>query len=330
MAGGQLIGDATADQAAEWLTLLMSGEATDEDRRRWQQWRAAHLDHERAWKHIEAVIGRLKVMDPKAAYKALSPYAKPAELKSPGRRKAINLLLWCGVTGTTGVLASRTQTWQQAAADHHTGTGEQRSVTLDDGTRVTLNTGSAINVHFDVHRRLVRLVAGEVMIVTAHAATDGVVDLRPFIVETAEGGIRALGTRFAVRQWAGHTSVAVLESAVEITLVDASGQPQMLRAGERMWFTRSTFDVPVALDEQDSAWARGQIVADNVRLGDFMVELGRYRPGLVRCAPAVANLRFSVVFPLHNTDRILATLPSVLPVQVRFRTRYWVMVEATK
>ena len=93
MAGGSPISEAVAQQAAEWLTLLMSGEATDEDRKRWQQWRMTHPDHERAWLHIEAVTGRLKVMKPQAAYKALSPYAGPQALRSPGRRAALRALL---------------------------------------------------------------------------------------------------------------------------------------------------------------------------------------------------------------------------------------------
>lgn len=324
MAGGQPISEATADQAAEWLTLLMSGEASEDDRQRWRQWRAAHPDHERAWTHIETVTGRLKLMAPTAAYKLLSPYAP----RSPTRRRALGALLWGGAVGSAGLLASRTQTWQQVAAEHRTGTGEQRRVTLNDGTRITLNTGSAIDVRFDAQYRRVRLVAGEVMVVTAHTAADRTTDPRPFIVDTAEGGIRALGTRFTVRQWDAHTSVAVLESAVEITPVGTSGQSRVLRAGERTSFTSDAFESPSPLSEQDAAWARGQIVADNVRLGDFMADFGRYRKGLVQCDPVVADLRFSGVFPLHDTDRILSTLPNVLPVQVRLRTRFWITVEA--
>jgi transmembrane sensor len=334
LAGGQPISSATANQAADWLTLLMSGEATDEDRQRWQQWRAAHADHERAWQHIEAVTGRLRVMEPKAAYKALSPYAPSSPgadaPRSPGRRKALHMLMWGGVACTTGLLASRTNTWQQVAADYRTSIGEQRSVTLDDGTQITLNTGSAINVRFDGTRRLVRLVVGEVLIVTGHATGGISPDTRPFVVETTQGDIRALGTRFNVRQWDGHTQVAVLESAVEITPRDATAQARVLRAGEQVAFTHSTLDTPLTVDDQAAAWSRGQIVADNVRLADFMADLGRYRPGLLRCDPAVANLRFSGVFPLHDTDRILATLPDVLPVQVKLRTRYWVTVEAAR
>lgn len=323
MAGGQPISEAVADQAAEWLTLMMSGDATDADRRHWKQWHAAHPDHERAWAHIEAVTQRLKVLEPSAGYKVLSPYAGP---KRSGRRKALNLLLWGGVAGFTGLLASRTQTWQQQVADYHTSTGEQRTITLQDGTRVTLNTASAFNVRFDGERRLLRLVAGEVLIATARAL-NGSRDPRPLIVETAEGRIRALGTRFSARQWEGRTTVAVQEVAVEITPADG-GAPRILKAGERAAFTRTSVDAPQALAGTDDAWARGQIVAADTPLGEFLAELGRYRPGILRCDPAVARLRVSGVFPLHDTDRILATLPSVLPVQVRLRTRFWVTVEA--
>lgn len=330
MAGGKPISETVAEQAADWLTLLMSGEATDEDRQRWRQWRSEHADHERAWQHIETVTGRLKVMEPHAAYKALSPYTGQPALRSPGRRKAMRMLVWAGVVGTSGLLATRAPIVQQMAADYRTGTGEQRTVTLADGTAITLNTASAIDVRFDGQRRLVRLMAGEVMIVTGHAANDGDTDTRPFIVETDEGRVRALGTRFTVRQRSGSTQVTVLESAVEITPREASGGPRLLRAGEQTAFTSTSIDSTEAVSNQSGAWARGQLVADEVRLGDFLAELGRYRPGLVRCAPEVADLRFSGVFPLHDTDRILTTLPSVLPVQVTLRTRYWVTVEAAR
>ncbi|MET3493067.1 transmembrane sensor [Variovorax boronicumulans] len=310
--------DRIADEASDWLTVLMSGEATEEDRQRWQQWRCSHPDHERAWQHVESFAARLKGLNPAAAHVALS-----TARQAPARRKAMRALLWLGATG---VLASRTQTWQQSVADFRTGTGEQRSVSLDDGTRIVLNTASAVDVRFDSQRRQVRLVAGEVMIVTGHALAEN----PPFVVDTAEGRIHALGTRFTVRQDNGRTRVAVLESAVEITPLAASGPPLLLRAGERTSFGIGDIAAPVPVDEQTSAWSLGQIIADDMRLSDFLDELARYRPGLVRCDPAVAGLRLSGVFPLGDTDRILAMLPSVLPVQVRLRTRYWASVEPAR
>ncbi|WP_260986227.1 FecR domain-containing protein [Bordetella genomosp. 13] len=325
MAGGQPIREATADAAAEWLTVMLSGEATDDDHARWQQWRAADPEHERAWQHIEAVMaGRLGVLQRHAAYQALSPYAGPA---ARGRRQALRLLAWGGVLGGTALLASHTQTWHRIAADYRTGTGEQRGIALADGTRILLNTASAIDVRFDSHTRLVALLAGEAMIATGHAPIDGVPDPRPFIVQTGEGRVRALGTRFAVRQDDGRTLVAVAESAVEIAPAAAQDQTRLLRAGERTAFTRLAVDMPSALAEYDLAWTRSQIVAEDARLADFLTDLARYRPGLLRCDPAVADLRVSGVFPLDDTDRVLAMLPKVLPVQVRQRTRHWVTVE---
>lgn len=325
MAGGQPISETVADEAAEWLTLLMSGEATDADQKRLQAWRAAHPDHERAWTHLEKVSGRLKTLQPDAAYKTLSPYG---DLKSRPRRRTLNLLLWGGVIGITGALATRTRTWQTAVADYRTGTGEQRAVMLSDGSRILLDTASAIDVRFDSQRRLVRLVAGTVMIVTGHPVTDGIADSRPFIVETGEGRIHALGTRFTVRQDDGHTTVVVLQSAVEVRPADAPGVSLVLHAGERTTFSRSAIDAASPASARDADWTRGQIVADDMPLEAFLTELARYRSGIVHCDPAIARLRVSGVFPLNDTDRILETLPTVLPVQVRQRTRYWVTVEA--
>jgi transmembrane sensor len=325
MAGGQPISEAVADAAAGWLTLMMSGEATDDDMRRLREWRGAHADHERAWAHIEAVSGRLKVMERQAAYKALSPYA---DLKSPTRRRTLNLLVLGGVIGFTGVMATRKRTWQAAVADYRTAAGEQRAVALSDGSHILLDTASAIDVRFDAQRRLVRLIAGSVLIVTGHRMVRGSADQRPFLVETGEGHIRALGTRFTVRQDDSSTSVVVLDSAVEIRPLDSPGFARVLHAGHRATFTRHTIEPDAPISDSDSAWTRGQIVADNMPLAEFLAVLGSYRPGIVQCDPSVAGLRFSGVFPVDDTDRILETLPTVLPVLVRRRTRYWVTVEA--
>lgn len=313
-----------AHAAADWLTLLMSGDVSDDDRQRWQQWRQTHPDNERAWQHIQAVSARWSAgLDPHAAYQTLSPLG-PRALR--GRRKAIKALLCAGAAGTAGLLASRTQGWQQLQADYRTGTGERRQLTLPDGTDIALNTASAIDVRFDAAQRLVRLVAGEMMVTTGHDAAD----LRPFIVETAQGRIRALGTRFNLRQFDKRTQVAVLESAVEIATADAPGEPRLLHAGEASSLTRSSLAQAQPIDAQAEAWTRGQLIANDMRLADFVAELGRYRLGMVRCDPAVADLRFSGVFPVQDTDRILAMLGHVLPVEVRQRTRYWVTVEAAR
>lgn len=326
-AGGRALDPAIADQAADWLTLFMSGEASDHDRQRWSRWRSAHPDHDRAWRHIEEVTGRLRGMDSRTAYPVLSPYAD-ASRPPPRRRAALRALLWGGVAGAAGLLAARTPLAERLAADYRTGIGERRTVMLADGTALTLNTASAVDLRFDGRQRLLLLRAGEVLIATGRAASAIGSELPPFVVASADGRIRALGTRFTVRQHAQGTEVTVLESAVEIAPFDLPPGTRVLEAGQRLRFTRAAIGPPQPASDALPAWSRGQLVADNMRLDDFLEELGRYRPGLLRCAPEVAGLRLSGVFPVQDTDRILATLPSVLPVQVAQRTRFWVTVEA--
>ena len=322
---GRVISRATANAAADWLTLLMSGEANEEQRSRWTQWRKADADHEAAWLHIESVMGRMKSLAPSPAYTALSSYGATGRPASSARRRATQVLVWSGLATSAGLLASRTTPWKSSMADCRSATGEQRHFALEDGTQLMLNTGSAVNLRFDARERRILLVEGEIMVATLHGV--GVpTDPRPLLVETAEGSIRSLGTRFTVRQNANSTSVAVLESAVEIAPQSAPGHTRVLHAGEQTQFRREMITPPWLIDEHSAAWTRGQILADEQRLGDFLAELDRYRLGMVRVDPQIADLRLSGVFPLADTDRILSTLPNVLPVRVQWRTRYWVTV----
>ena len=84
--------------------------------------------------------------------------------------------------------------------------------------------------------------------------------------------------------------------------------------------------MPDAL-QQAPAWLRGQLVAERLRLADFLDQVGRYRRGVIRCDPRVADLIVSGVYALDDTDRILASLARALPLRVSRYTAYWVVVE---
>ncbi len=315
------IGEDVQQQAAEWLTVLMSGEASEAQHAAWQRWREADPEHERAWQHIDAVSRRFNGLHRSAAAQALAGTQQQAV---NGKRR--QLLAWLGVAAGGGMLAAQTGAWdgvRALRADYRTATGERREVVLDDGSVLSLNTGSAVNVRFDDSHRLIELLAGEILVSSGHGAGSAA----PLVVATREGLVRALGTRFVVRQQDGVSTVEVLESAVEIRPRDSAGAPLLLAAGRGVAFSRHAPDAPHAIDAYADAWSRGQLIVDDVTLGDFLVDLARYRPGVIDCAPAVAQLRLSGVFPLADTQRILNMLPNSLPVQVRSRTRYWVTVE---
>ncbi|MDN2708250.1 FecR domain-containing protein [Janthinobacterium sp. SUN118] len=312
-------------QAAEWLTLLMSGDVGEAERAAWQRWRRAAPEHEQAWQHIEAVAQRLQGVYRDGAQRTAAAQAL-ASAGPPASGKRRQLLVWLGVATGGGLLAAQTGAWdgvRALRADYRTATGERREVALADGSVLSLNTESAVNVRFDGSRRLIELLAGEILVVSGRGAGSAA----PLEVATREGLVRALGTRFSVRQQDGYSTVDVFESAVEIRPRDGDGAPLLLAAGRGVTFSRHAPDAPHAVDAYADAWLRGQMIVDDVTLGDFLAELARYRPGVIHCAPEVAQLRLSGVFPLADTQRILHMLPNSLPVQVRSRTAYWVTVE---
>ncbi|MDO8067244.1 FecR domain-containing protein [Janthinobacterium sp. SUN206] len=324
-AQGQPIDLAIAMQAAEWLATLMSGATTPAEKTAWQQWRQAHPDHERAWQHIESVSGGLRELDAQASRKAL--LQRPAALPV-SRRSSLRLLAWASTIGLTGWFGARSEYapdfTRAALADLSTGVGERRELTLPDGTRLHLNSGSAVNIRYTGTQRLLQLVQGEVFIATARETG---MPYRPFLVETAHGRAQALGTRYSVRQADGSTEVAVEEGAVRLLPRQGDGN-LLLRAGQGGGMTAQQVLPAHAVSPDIWAWRQGLLLADAMPLRDFLHELSRYRHGLLGCDNAVAGLRISGVFPLADLDAVLLSLPDSLPVDVRLRTRYWVQVEA--
>lgn len=309
-----------ARRAVKWLVELQSGAATDATLGGLQQWRAQHPDHERAWRHIEAVHGQLKSVAAASAI-AHAALAPPRSARRRAGVKALAVLLFAG--GGAWLAQRETAPWHEWLADARTGVGERRTMQLADGSTVVLNTGTAIRVQMGATERRLRLVEGEIAVTTGHAGDFAAL---PFVVETAHGEVRPLGTRFSVHVRDGSSRVAVFEGAVAIQPHDGGGQAPVLRAGAQARFTRSVVVLQGAVQESDIAWTDGMLVAGGMRLADFLAELARHRPGRIDCDPAVAEQRVSGSYPLADTDRILDILQSTLAVQVRYFTRYWVRV----
>jgi transmembrane sensor len=61
-------------------------------------------------------------------------------------------------------------------------------------------------------------------------------------------------------------------------------------------------------------------------LAELLADLSRYRTGVLRCDPRIANLRVSGAFPIDNTDLALAALESGFSLRVNRYSRYWVNV----
>lgn len=304
-------------QGLEWLVILWSGEASADERAAWQRWRAAHPDHERAWQQVQRIDTRLMEVSPEASAQALARSGRQAV-----RRKALRLMGWAVLGAGAAGLAAQRLPWQTYVADYRSAVGERREVMLADGTRLTLNGDSAVDIEYTADARRLVLRRGEIYVQTGHGpAAAG----RPFFVVTAHGDVQALGTRYTVEQQRERVRVGVYEGAVEIQ--PSRGRALRLDAGQSAAFTPLAAELMPDALPQAPAWLRGQLVAERLRLADFLDQVGRYRRGVIRCDPRVADLIVSGVYALDDTDRILASLARALPLRVSRYTAYWVVVE---
>ncbi|QZP33972.1 FecR domain-containing protein [Pseudomonas sp. DR48] len=302
------------DAAIAWQLSLDSGNPVE--REEFAKWHAAHEEHARAWRQLGMLDQRFSVASGPARTALLQ---SRESIRRRVRKLGSGVASLVAVIGLALFAGDRYLPIDYWLADQRTATGEQRTLRLIDGTLINLNTHSAIDVRFDEKQRLIVLQEGEILVETGHG------DARPFIVETREGSLRALGTRFLVRREDDGTRLSVLQSAVAAH-PQSSPEEQILHEGQQVLMRGNGLGPITTLNLGADAWTRGMLVVDNARLEDLVHELARYRHGHLGVAPEIADLRITGSFPLHDTDKALNALLPTLPVQIEQHTPWWVTV----
>ncbi|MFP6848884.1 MAG: FecR domain-containing protein [Pseudomonas sp.] len=307
---------AALEQAAQWYARLQCETAQPSDHAAWQSWLQDAPLNDWAWQQAERLQQRLQHIPSRIAGRTLDLAAKTHYNSRRNVLKGFALLLGGSAIGWTGYRQASDGPW---LADYRSEIGQRLPVTLADGGQLLLNTDSALDVRYDARQRLIHLRQGEVMISTASDDAN-----RPFYVQTPQGLIQALGTRFSVKIEDNQTHVAVYEHRVRIT--PTRGLATLLEPGQQSAFTNLESDITQPLDAAQGAWSKGLIIANNQRLDAFLAELGRYRHGWLRCDPAIAGLRISGTFRLDDSAQTLRAVASALPVRIEQRSRYWITV----
>ncbi|WP_338879673.1 FecR family protein [Achromobacter veterisilvae] len=301
-------------EAAGWVVRWQSETLSASDRAAFERWRGRSAEHAAAWARAEEMLRGFGQVPLRIGGDTLR------RLDRPGRRQAMRALGGLLVLAPAVWWGARELPWRAWSADARTATGERRRMELADGTQLVLNTASAVDIDYTPRQRLLWLRAGEILLTTGH---DPSPVPRPFIVQTGQGAIRALGTRFMVRDEGGSVRVAVFDGAVEIRPASAGAAAMLLPAGRQTVFNAREAGLQVPADESAVSWEQGMLAVRNWRLADLVDELGRYRRGVLRCDPGVAGLRVSGAFPLNDIDASLRLLEKTLPVRVSRITPYW-------
>jgi transmembrane sensor len=316
----------TLEQAAEWFALLRDGQASHEHKRAWRNWLDAKPEHKKAWLYVENISQSFEALQqtPDPHHTADNLYKANQRLRH--RRRLLSGMVSIAVMGFVGQL-SWNKKWlphsvMALAADYHTGVGQQRHITLADGSQIWLNTATTINVDYSAQQRRIELLHGEIYIETAKDPA------RSFVVDTPHGRLTALGTQFNVMNHPHDIELAVYEGAVSIQTLHH--QQTELQAGERSRFNSDQIQAKQHVITAQQAWRQGLLVAEDMTLQDLIAELNRYQYGYINISEEIAQLKVYGSFPLNDTDQALAMLTRVLPIQVRQVFPGWIKVEPNR
>lgn len=274
-------------------------------------------EQERAWALLAAVEDHPRVQE----WLARSP-AAPARSHYRWAAAAV-VLLTIGVVCTLAYLQLRPPHYETAI-------GEQRDVLLPDGSRITLNTDTAVTVHYADSVRRIDLERGEAVFSVKHDTQ------RPFDVAAGGTLTRALGTEFNVDMRRDRISVSVLEGVVRVSAAgDAgTGEPTAIPAltqGRTAEMHRG--DGRIAETAADlnriHAWRARRLEFSDTPLPDALAEFNRYSTAhVVIGTPELQSVRVSGVFSIGDTEAFLFSLREALGAQTLGSANEIVLVRA--
>ncbi len=286
-------------EAAAWLARLQGDARTPAREAAFQDWLRADPAHQSAFERATdiwaALPGAALLLD-EPPVRASSP-TPIAEARARRRLPLHQLALAASLLLAIGIGSFL---WFAHPAAYSTATGEQKVATLEDGSRIALNTDSSVEVRYDADQRLVQLDRGEAMFEVAHNKA------RPFLVRAGNKQVRAVGTSFVVRREGDEVIVTLLQGKVAVTDLRpaaARATPTYLNPGERLRAPEAgTARIESQAPDIATAWRRGQAMFSDTPLVDAVAELNRYGgPRLVIDDPRLAALQVSGVFATNDT-----------------------------
>jgi transmembrane sensor len=210
------------------------------------------------------------------------------------RERPATSLRWALVAGVAaiGILVAVAVHLMARAPSYATLVGEQRTVRLDDGSRISLNSLSRIVVDYSRRERLIRLEEGEAYFEVASNPR------RPFVVLAGSREVTAVGTTFTVRQEPDRFEVTLLEGKVIVSSEEHASPTVTLQPGQRLtWHAQSEPRIDTPAPASVAAWRRGEIMLDRTTLAEAAREMNRYdQTRLVIDDAAVAGLLIGGIF----------------------------------
>lgn len=312
--------DPLGSEASLWIIHLTENPHDPALRREFSVWFARSPAHAHAWAralHVWRLSGAIepvlfphpssaKTHNKSAPFAGISAAFARAPSPATVRRTAVACALSVAFCAAGALVLPDIRIALQA--DYRTSTGKNQTITLADGSIVTLGARSAIAVHYRPQARDITLLAGEAFFQVRHNAE------RPFRVTAGATQARDIGTRFDIGLDSTEVRISVQEGLVGVSNTPR-GQELVLGAGEEIRVDRATGGITreTVVPDTIGSWQTGMLVVSNDTVGHVTNTLRRYYSGyIVSWNPALLSRHVGGVYDLGNIPAALraAVVPS--------------------
>lgn len=319
------------EEAAAWMSRVDAGLAPEE-RQRLEAWLARDRGHLEVFMELAVLWDQMSVLTELADLFPLENYV-------PGKGKARKSRGWLpGLAAAAVLLVSLALVLslydrpEQPSSSYSTAVGEQRSITLPDGSVALLNTDSQLVIDFTASARNLELIQGEALFTVTHDAD------MPFRVRAGDRVVEAVGTAFSVQRnrAIGNIEIIVSEGEVRVgrrsapSSIPAAPETRppvaeadlLLSAGHFISMNEGENELlPEEIPPEDIevrlSWQHGMLLFQNEPLEEVLQEVARYTSTTIEADESLRDLRVEGYFRVGDIDGLLMAMQNNFQVEIR-------------
>ena len=319
------------DAAVDWFVRLNSDDVTQASRLEHEAWLAEDEGNRERFEAVQRSMGDLAPLDDWMGTEVDRLNARVAA------RRAWRTKGMIGIASAAAAVAVVTFWITTNPADlYTTEQAEQREISLDDGSRIHLNSASSVAVRYSSEERTVELNGGEGVFDVSRDAQ------RPFVVAAADAEVVAIGTQFRVRLVGDDVTVTVLEGAVAVFNRPGSGamsapgsrlpesEPTLLYANDQITLSNGIMTAVESVNASvATAWREGKLIYDATPLRQVVAEMSRYTPIELAVADGVPDHPITGLIQIRSPDAMLRFISNAVPVTPVRASKERIVLHAT-